>query len=235
MADEVSAAAMVACFNSNPPQVRGRTVYVQFSNHRELKTDQSHSAVVSTRFSRSPLPHPCPEPTHTRTESKQRTTFRRRIRLFLGVFRFNCFAAVAGVRRSPRPSTSPIRSGAVLLLPSRQMDVDAISDFTQFIIWPICERIPDFIFLSSLSPLPRAVELKFGFWSEAAASPQTAVRWVSRVVFLFREKLFCRLIEITRCVDRLIYKSSARRRTDRRFIGRTPAALKIHCISRGNG
>uniref|UniRef100_A0A1B0GM83 RRM domain-containing protein n=1 Tax=Phlebotomus papatasi TaxID=29031 RepID=A0A1B0GM83_PHLPP len=46
MADEVSAAAMVACFNTNPPQVRGRTVYVQFSNHRELKTDQSHSIAV---------------------------------------------------------------------------------------------------------------------------------------------------------------------------------------------
>lgn len=50
MADEVSAAAMVACFNSNPPQVRGRTVYVQFSNHRELKIDQSHSVIVSIFF-----------------------------------------------------------------------------------------------------------------------------------------------------------------------------------------
>lgn len=49
MADEVSATAMVACFNNNPPQVRGRIVYVQFSNHRELKTDQSHSIVVSTK------------------------------------------------------------------------------------------------------------------------------------------------------------------------------------------
>lgn len=47
MADEVSAAAIVACFNTNPPLVRGRTVYVQFSNHRELKTDQSHSVAVS--------------------------------------------------------------------------------------------------------------------------------------------------------------------------------------------
>lgn len=46
MSDEVSAASIVACFNSNPPQVRGRTVYVQFSNHRELKTDQSHSVAV---------------------------------------------------------------------------------------------------------------------------------------------------------------------------------------------
>lgn len=50
MADEVSAAAIVACFNNNPPQVRGRTVYVQFSNHRELKTDQSHSVAVSNNI-----------------------------------------------------------------------------------------------------------------------------------------------------------------------------------------
>lgn len=49
MSDEVSAASMVACFNNNPPQVRGRTVYVQFSNHRELKTDQSHSIAVSIK------------------------------------------------------------------------------------------------------------------------------------------------------------------------------------------
>lgn len=48
MLDEACAAAMVACFNTNPPQVRGRTVYVQFSNHRELKIDQSHSVIVST-------------------------------------------------------------------------------------------------------------------------------------------------------------------------------------------
>lgn len=47
MLDEACAAAMVACFNTNPPQVRGRTVYVQFSNHRELKIDQSHSVIVS--------------------------------------------------------------------------------------------------------------------------------------------------------------------------------------------
>lgn len=47
MADENSAAAMVACLSANPPQVRGRTVYVQFSNHRELKTDQNHSMAVS--------------------------------------------------------------------------------------------------------------------------------------------------------------------------------------------
>ncbi|XP_055385072.1 polypyrimidine tract-binding protein 1 isoform X2 [Condylostylus longicornis] len=43
MADELSATQMVTCFTSTPPQLRGRIVYVQYSNHRELKTDQSHS------------------------------------------------------------------------------------------------------------------------------------------------------------------------------------------------
>lgn len=47
MADEISATAMVACFTTTPPIVRGRTVYVQFSNHRELKTDQNHTNTVS--------------------------------------------------------------------------------------------------------------------------------------------------------------------------------------------
>uniref|UniRef100_A0A1B0CFQ9 Putative polypyrimidine tract-binding protein n=1 Tax=Lutzomyia longipalpis TaxID=7200 RepID=A0A1B0CFQ9_LUTLO len=75
MADEVSAAAMVACFNTNPPQVRGRTVYVQFSNHRELKTDQSHSIAsasaalqnqdfqIQSPASGSPLPVSGTDPT----------------------------------------------------------------------------------------------------------------------------------------------------------------------------
>lgn len=46
MADEISATAMVACYTTTPPIVRGRTVYVQFSNHRELKTDQNHTNTV---------------------------------------------------------------------------------------------------------------------------------------------------------------------------------------------
>lgn len=50
MADEISATAMVSVFNTTPPTVRGRTVYVQFSNHRELKTDQNHSIMVSCYF-----------------------------------------------------------------------------------------------------------------------------------------------------------------------------------------
>uniref|UniRef100_A0A2I9LPH8 Polypyrimidine tract-binding protein 1 n=1 Tax=Centruroides hentzi TaxID=88313 RepID=A0A2I9LPH8_9SCOR len=44
MTDEVSATTMVNYFvNSGSPVVRNRTVYVQFSNHKELKTDSSHS------------------------------------------------------------------------------------------------------------------------------------------------------------------------------------------------
>lgn len=50
MADEISATAMVSVFNTTPPTVRGRTVYVQFSNHRELKTDQNHSIMVSVKL-----------------------------------------------------------------------------------------------------------------------------------------------------------------------------------------
>lgn len=43
MADEISATSMVSCYTVTPPQMRGRMVYVQFSNHRELKTDQGHN------------------------------------------------------------------------------------------------------------------------------------------------------------------------------------------------
>lgn len=43
MADESAAATMVTYYASCPAQLRGRAVYVQFSNHRELKTDQAHN------------------------------------------------------------------------------------------------------------------------------------------------------------------------------------------------
>ncbi|XP_045764867.1 polypyrimidine tract-binding protein 2 isoform X3 [Maniola jurtina] len=43
MAEEISAVAMVAYFGGCVAQLRGRAVYVQFSNHKELKTDQTHS------------------------------------------------------------------------------------------------------------------------------------------------------------------------------------------------
>ncbi|XP_075165030.1 polypyrimidine tract-binding protein 1 heph isoform X1 [Haematobia irritans] len=63
MADEVSATSMVSCYNVNPPQMRGRMVYVQFSNHRELKTDQNPTGAlvpceyrIQSPASGSPLP-----------------------------------------------------------------------------------------------------------------------------------------------------------------------------------
>ncbi|XP_013784431.2 polypyrimidine tract-binding protein 1-like isoform X2 [Limulus polyphemus] len=50
MADETSAMAMVKYYNnSGTPIVRGRTVYVQFSNHKELKTDSMNPSSVSTQ------------------------------------------------------------------------------------------------------------------------------------------------------------------------------------------
>lgn len=47
MADESAAASMVNYFTTCTAQLRGRAVYVQFSNHKELKTDQTHSNSVS--------------------------------------------------------------------------------------------------------------------------------------------------------------------------------------------
>ncbi|XP_037961507.2 polypyrimidine tract-binding protein 1 isoform X11 [Plutella xylostella] len=51
MAEEISAVAMVAYFGGCVAQLRGRAVYVQFSNHKELKTDQTHSNAFA----------PCPQ------------------------------------------------------------------------------------------------------------------------------------------------------------------------------
>lgn len=47
MGDETSATSMVNYFSSCIAQLRGRAVYVQYSNHKELKTDQTHSNAVS--------------------------------------------------------------------------------------------------------------------------------------------------------------------------------------------
>lgn len=44
--EEASATAMVCYFQTNPAQVRLKPVFVQFSNHKELKTDASHAAQV---------------------------------------------------------------------------------------------------------------------------------------------------------------------------------------------
>ncbi|XP_066145960.1 polypyrimidine tract-binding protein 2 isoform X3 [Euwallacea fornicatus] len=43
MGDEASATSMVSYFGGSVAQLRGRSVYVQYSNHKELKTDQTHS------------------------------------------------------------------------------------------------------------------------------------------------------------------------------------------------
>lgn len=43
MSDESAATTMVTYYASCIAQLRGRAVYVQYSNHRELKTDQAHS------------------------------------------------------------------------------------------------------------------------------------------------------------------------------------------------
>jgi polypyrimidine tract-binding protein 1 len=42
--DEANAVAMVSYFQTNPAQVRLKPVFVQFSNHKELKTDASHAS-----------------------------------------------------------------------------------------------------------------------------------------------------------------------------------------------
>lgn len=75
MEDESSAVAMVNYFTNCAATLRERSVYVQFSNHRELKTDQvtrndsegnlmekvclTHIFVVF-RLTRMPLPRPRP-------------------------------------------------------------------------------------------------------------------------------------------------------------------------------
>jgi len=45
MADIQTAQAMVNYYSERPPQIRGRTVYMQFSNHEQLKTESSSSLV----------------------------------------------------------------------------------------------------------------------------------------------------------------------------------------------
>lgn len=49
MADEGAAISMVNYFsNGTSAQLRGRNVFVQYSNHTQLKTDQSHSNAVNS-------------------------------------------------------------------------------------------------------------------------------------------------------------------------------------------
>ena len=51
MSEESNAIQMVNYFTTCEPQLQGRGVFVQFSNHKELKTDQSHSNAVSMFYS----------------------------------------------------------------------------------------------------------------------------------------------------------------------------------------
>lgn len=41
MGDMASATTMVNYYTNHPPELRGRTVYVQFSNHEQLKIESS--------------------------------------------------------------------------------------------------------------------------------------------------------------------------------------------------
>lgn len=61
MADEISATSMVSCYTVTPPHMRGRMVYVQYSNHRELKTDQSHNNVSLLKKKKNNMLHPSKE------------------------------------------------------------------------------------------------------------------------------------------------------------------------------
>lgn len=47
MNDEMSATTMVNYFQTCPANLRGKQVYVQFSNHKELKTDSTHPGATS--------------------------------------------------------------------------------------------------------------------------------------------------------------------------------------------
>ncbi|KAL1498338.1 hypothetical protein ABEB36_009151 [Hypothenemus hampei] len=52
MGDEAAATSMVSYFGGSVAQLRGRSVYVQYSNHKELKTDQTHSNAIFHRYGR---------------------------------------------------------------------------------------------------------------------------------------------------------------------------------------
>ncbi|XP_014671651.1 PREDICTED: polypyrimidine tract-binding protein 1-like [Priapulus caudatus] len=47
MGDETASATMVNYYTNCPANLRGRTVFIQFSNHKELKTDMSNTANVA--------------------------------------------------------------------------------------------------------------------------------------------------------------------------------------------
>ncbi|XP_058118422.1 polypyrimidine tract-binding protein 3 isoform X6 [Anopheles ziemanni] len=81
MMDENAASQMVTAFHATPPFLRGRTVYVQYSNHRELKIDQNHAianvtnALQAQDLTQSPTGSPLPLAIdHTNSNSHSAST-----------------------------------------------------------------------------------------------------------------------------------------------------------------
>lgn len=50
MEDQDIAEEMVSASEANPPTIRQRIIYIQFSNHKELKTDNSANQMVRILF-----------------------------------------------------------------------------------------------------------------------------------------------------------------------------------------
>jgi len=46
MADIATAQAMVTYYSERPPSIRGHNAYVQFSNHEQLKTENTPQVIV---------------------------------------------------------------------------------------------------------------------------------------------------------------------------------------------
>lgn len=56
MASEEAAITMMNYYTSAPPTIRNQPVFIQYSTHRELKTDNLTNQVRSSRTVPSPLP-----------------------------------------------------------------------------------------------------------------------------------------------------------------------------------
>ncbi|XP_054706446.1 polypyrimidine tract-binding protein 2-like isoform X4 [Uloborus diversus] len=77
MADETCATSMVNYYaNSGAPFVRGRNVYVQFSNHKELKTDNSHPTGNVTTQAALQAAHALANHTSSETQGGPNTVLR---------------------------------------------------------------------------------------------------------------------------------------------------------------
>ncbi|XP_044779237.1 serine/threonine-protein kinase tousled-like 1 isoform X5 [Drosophila simulans] len=108
MADEISATSMVSCYTVNPPQMRGRMVYVQFSNHRELKTDQGHnnSITQSDYSAQSPASgSPLPLSAATNSTSNNANSSSDSNNSAMGILQNNTSAVNAGGNAAGGPNT----------------------------------------------------------------------------------------------------------------------------------